>query len=222
MKRILLSLCFAWSLLTTATWGSTDAGQLANMLPNSCLFVAEFVQKRQLPALPTPLKSDGLLFFNCHQGLIWQTLNPIDEAVIYTSQKRYFRSDGKTFEHLNGPVHDHLAKLLLSLMGADTKVLLQQFAVATDEQQGSLTLTPLDSGLQRALTEIQLISTTSGQTIHIANKNKQTTEIQLLNIKNLSEKDEKQFKQTCLKAVGRPQACSLLAAPPATESAEGA
>lgn len=156
--------------------GETNLPELRELLPQSCYIAGEFLQRKQLADIPQALESNGEFIFACNQGLIWRTLEPLPETLIY-------RRDGKhqlllpdiDAERLKGRVHQELGKILNNLIGADLDYLNEHFDDARIENHH--VLTPRNKRLRKFINNIVIKPEPEGTHISILQQKQETTDI---------------------------------------------
>ena len=95
----------------------TEKKLLTDIMPNSCNFSGQFVQKKAIKGLPIPLQSNGEFFFSCDLGLIWRTSSPFEEALLFANGATHFRID-EHGEHapLSGMVRYSMSRIFIRLL----------------------------------------------------------------------------------------------------------
>lgn len=145
------------------------------LLPQHCIFSAEFEQVQTLPDLPEPLQTKGKLYFNCNSGLIWQHLSPLQDTHIYTTSKSIYRlGSDEVLEKLSGRVHKNLGKLLTGIMAGDQSYLNRYFKTesSTDTR---LELSPKKKRMKKFITSLSITKADSGVDIRWANNTGNST-----------------------------------------------
>ncbi|MBX2809802.1 MAG: outer membrane lipoprotein carrier protein LolA [Cellvibrionaceae bacterium] len=164
-RALLIKLGTACLLLISVSLAHSDDASLWHaLLPDACFFTGDFSQKKQLAGLPAPLVSEGNFLFYCDSGLIWNSLSPFSESLIYTDNNIHYRFQKKRLQPLSGNAHKALAKILIALMRADTAYIDKHFAVSAqlpldDDSLVHVTLKPKRKLLQKAVRYISLKKT---------------------------------------------------------------
>ena len=220
MNTSKLSLPLLFALLVCSGPGHADsvAQLLKNVLPASCNFSSDFVQNKTISAIPKPISSSGQLLFSCNHGLIWQTQQPITDILIYNHRNIQLKSiDGSRYLTLNDIRHQQIAKLLISLMQADTETLLADFIVEDLSQvpATSLSLTPKNAMAKKSIDTIVLTKDPQTDMLEIVinNANRQTIQLLINNNQTYANLNREQYSHTCKNTLALPKACDVILNP---------
>lgn len=201
--------------LSTAKLASAETALPSLPIETQCAFLGLFEQEKSLNGLEDPLESNGAFYFHCEHGVIWKSVLPIAESLI-------FRKDGIAFtldqqnqpREIESPQSKVLGRLLNDLIGADFKQLAKTFDLEQLDQN-SVRFTPRKRRLKCALKMVDLaVKDTSSNSvkIDIVDRNNQLTSVvavQSLVLKTLSDKDTLQDQCAMSNQFTR-QECSLL------------
>jgi len=125
-------------------------------LPQHCYFSSEITQTKTEASLPIPLKSTGKIYFFCQAGLIWQTIVPIEETLIFSGKHYQFKqNDSKSLQRLNSQEMSFLSDLMLGIMKADQDYIVETFDIETISDT-TFKLLPIQSFLKKAIAEIKI------------------------------------------------------------------
>jgi len=181
---LIFRLWFLSSLLFVSQTFANDAETIAPWLPRQCHYSGVFIQVRTLPSLPVPLHSNGAFLVNCEAGVIWQTLSPIGETIIYTSDNISFRISSQ-IEQLEGIVHQQMSTMLRALMGGRPEYLLQRFSA--EIKSDTLVLIPISATVSRYFKQIELTRSDSGIEILLVNSDIANTRISVSETRPLEQ-----------------------------------
>lgn len=148
-----------------AALADSDTAINSQLLHKDCRFSGRFTQEDQAKDITTPVVTIGSVFYDCEQGIIWQTEKALVGTQILTLQNINYRLDESNDLKLLDSIPDALrAKLLLSVLGDDVDYINKHFAI-NDEDLLSLSLTPISSTYKRGLKSM-IISKTSDEGGH--------------------------------------------------------
>jgi hypothetical protein len=166
------------------------SAQLQAFLPQSCNLSGNFSQQKTIVDLPNALQSSGDFLFSCERGLIWKTKVPIVETLVYKAKGKSLRlaEDGQS-EMLSGKMQKEIGKLLNNLIGADVDKLQDTFLV--EFQGDQLILQPKKKQFRKFISAIHLTKADLGMNIKMLSPT-ETTEINIIDVLNLSELSEQQ------------------------------
>jgi len=205
-------LCFVvWALpfanVLFAQSVKEPADILRSFVPEGCYVKGQFTQEKAIKELSFPLVSEGDFLFDCKHGLIWQSIKPIPEMVIYPllEQPRQVDASGN-LKILDGRVQREIGLLLNRLMGGDTHYILQSFDMSGSESL--LTLQPKARPLNRFLQRIELSESEDNiKTITLRQSEQEYTQIAVVQREYVSELNRKK----CVKLlIGNDAACLAL------------
>ena len=172
--------CYCTIILTgllVASGARADENQLNSFLAQDCYYHGNFEQTRSLDFLPVPLVSSGSFVFSCDHGVVWQTLQPLFETVIYTTDSLHFRmQQHDRIDLLQGILHSNMATMLRAIMGGDTGLIENNFSVSTLDQN-NMSLTPRKATVAKYLHQIDLGKEPQGLSISMINSETESTRI---------------------------------------------
>ncbi|MGB1199948.1 MAG: LolA family protein [Cognaticolwellia aestuarii] len=137
-----------------------------------------FIQKKYFKVLKLPFKSNGEFTFS-EQEFVWQTLVPVNSAIIFSDNKlQQQNAQGQVTEL---PNIDGLARLLPDLLQARFDNLAMRFSFAEHNKANCVSLTPEDQNLKQAISNMSLCADNNGQVsnIELLDQNNNKTEIAL-------------------------------------------
>jgi len=118
-----------------------------------------FQQSKDHAGLPMPLLSEGEFIFWRGHGVHWATESPVQQTIVYRSDKTLQSSDDSTeVRELRGRNERAFRRILLDIFSFDEAQLRRQFKLkwTVDEQRWQLRLRPKTWTLKRALQEVNL------------------------------------------------------------------
>ncbi len=195
---------------------------LERILPDNCIFSGEFNQVKQLDKLPVPLSSSGQLLFSCHHGLIWKSIKPFNEDLIYTLKSTHFRViENNEPIPLEGLQHHYLAKFLLSLLSANIESIQRDFDISLDQSNRdtvAINLLPTNTYAKKGLDSISIKKTVAETgdelSINIIDSKKQKTKINIVNINNAKNDSKDEMNLFCHTIFSQAEStCSILSSP---------
>jgi hypothetical protein len=161
-------------------------------LPESihdCSFNGRFIQQKELTGLPNPLESQGRFYFHCEHGIIWKTIVPLQETLIFSNSGNVFSVKDSQSALINSKYAKFLGQLILGLISSDHKQITKVFEIEESGEK-SFTLSPKRRSIKKAIQKIEISfldfqheSTTSKEispsSIHIKilDRNKEKTSI---------------------------------------------
>lgn len=142
--------------------GNTEA--LIRALDERIAFEAEisgsFEQKKYISVLPEPLQSHGKFAYGHDSGLIWETLAPIANRLVFDKQGISQSVEGKTVWEIDGgqPAVVTITQVISSVLAADWATLSEYFSIAgsVGEQGWKLQLEPRDEMLEQIVDSISV------------------------------------------------------------------
>lgn len=159
------------AFLVIATWlffpfSFAEAGEeveeqlLAGVFPESCNFSGKFLQQKTVEGLPVPLKSHGDFFYSCDLGLVWRTVSPFEEAILYINSSNNYRADEDgQLQPLSGIARYIMSSVFVKLLNGDTDYFLDAFTVS-EADGGSVLLHPESDYMKKGLERIAFAKTT--------------------------------------------------------------
>ena len=184
----------------------SDLIKLAAFLPSDCFHAGQFQQAKKIKGMSAPLITLGAYIFDCQQGLIWQTNDPIVESIIYPiANIPLMIKAGDKIEVLDGKVHKTLGKILNNLIGGDTSFIDKNFSIASNDS--GFLLTPKSRRLRKFIRNISMLQNESAVTITIAHSDEESTQIQLFGKRTLQKIDSSRCATLALAPIS---ACAAL------------
>lgn len=192
MNKALAVLCLTFcGLIGTAfvnaaeTAESQFGAQVALSIPSALLEAKDhmqgtFTQQRHISVLSMPLRSSGEFNFDKTDGLIWQTLSPINNTVkINRDQGVLAGSTAKGFTAV--PASHMLAEIFLGVFSGDLASLEQLFAIEPVATDGGwrIKLTPTLAAMQDYIDVIYLNGEQEISAINLHEKNGDRSDITL-------------------------------------------
>lgn len=125
-----------------------------------CVSTGRFEQSRNVEGIPVPLKSSGHFFVDCKTGVIWATRKPIEEVLVARRDGSPFLIQEQSESELRSATAKRMARLLLSLVGGDSRELERRFIIAaTGENPVTKESSPLRSLESDAVQETRWVLT---------------------------------------------------------------
>lgn len=176
-----LSLLLSISLNINALDAETDTttpDQPFSLQQNDCQFSGTFEQIKQLANFDDGLKSSGIFYHHCNNGVIWSTIQPLLETLVMRRDGKGFVINDTGSKQLKSRQGKFLSNLLNALMSGDQSAIEKQFELTT-ENDGHIRLQPKKRSLKRAikLIEVQRSLTDKTVNITIVDRNDQKTQI---------------------------------------------
>lgn len=117
-----------------------------------------FEQKKFITVLPEPLRSQGRFSYHREDGLVWETLTPIPNRLVFDQQGIHQSVEGKTVWEVDAqqPAVVTITRVISSVLAADWQGLQDYFALdgQMDAQGWQLQLTPRDDVLEQIVGSI--------------------------------------------------------------------
>ena len=154
--RVWLALCAVVAFVPAAQ--AFDLSQLSQQLREPTVIRGDFVQQKQLRALPQPLVSHGQFVLAREQGLLWFVRQPLQQDYRITDagiQQRTFSGWAPAGQE---GAAGRQNRLFLALLRGDTDALQRDFELELlgTAEAWSLTLTPRSKLLEQIFTAIQI------------------------------------------------------------------
>ena len=209
-----LSHYFYLLLLFVSLPAFSQNADIASYLPSGCYHAGQYEQKKTVEGIDKDLNTKGTFLFNCDQGLIWNTNNPINETLIYKIQGNHsiINADGSV-KTLEGRIHRELGKLLNNLIGGNAEYLHQNFTSMPfsidhidKEPEKGLELTPKSKQMQKFLRGLQIRQGKESVSITLYLGEKETTYIRIFGRQQFTEMNAAQ----CLDITKLSAACDAL------------
>lgn len=207
-------------VLPLFSWAQDDNESTKRLLtiymPEHCAMSGQFEQKKQLPSLPIPIVSQGDFFFYCELGVVWRTVEPFEDILIYTPHNRYFRIDDKSkVSSLNGLVHHNIAKILLAMLSGDKDFFIEKFSITQTEEDSALALEPKSQWLKKGINKITLRKTIPTNVVQliIHSASSEVTMLSIVDVNNRSVSAKSAAFDACVESMLAKQACEVLRYP---------
>ncbi|MFC3095366.1 outer membrane lipoprotein carrier protein LolA [Alteromonas sediminis] len=218
---MLRSAVLLW-MLSLPFISQAESTQLAQIFPTSCHFSGTFTQNKHIEGISFPLQSEGDFYFSCNFGLVWNTITPFPEALLYANARMNYRVDeqGK-IEEMPSTTRYVMSQFFLRLLKGDAEYFENEFSVsALQENQGTL-LVPKSDFMKRGLKHIKvnkrLLSDSANSVqldIEISDATNQVTHIVISDILEYEIEDRQAAVEQCLELYPRPlQWCRLMRSP---------
>jgi len=133
-----------------------------------CRYGARVEQRRLLGE--RTLRSEGRLYQDCRQGLVWQVDRPLPGARVYARNGNYLSLDRDGVpRRLDGLAERRIGRLLQDLFIGDISALQRDFAHRVDDDGAapSVRLVPRDAQLASRLDAILISGDATGTTIRV-------------------------------------------------------
>lgn len=138
------------------------ASVFAQFAAPSCVFSGVFSQKKNIVGLSEPLLSGGVFLSHCQKGIIWKTITPIEESLVFTRAGRRVRVENGKSSILKTPQSRLLGELMNGLVAWQPDYINDNFDWhLSDAQTESIQLAPKKPSLSRALEWVNLWKTKS-------------------------------------------------------------
>ncbi|MFT5608945.1 MAG: hypothetical protein ACI9LY_003844 [Arenicella sp.] len=167
----------------------------------SCSFSGSYQQSKELDGLSRPLLSNGVLYYDCRHGVIWKTIEPIEQALVLLNEGTNYRVDGEKVKKLSGRKGKMLGDIINAFISNDLSKLNKHFEVTNnvaDDDSGvglQVVLLPKRKQLKRTFERVTITTKDSrNQLIEMVDKKGLTTTISA--IKNVSLDLEAQCELT--------------------------
>ncbi|MFT5136221.1 MAG: hypothetical protein ACI9XU_000996 [Arenicella sp.] len=182
---------------------------------NLCAFSGSYQQSKELDGLSRPLLSNGVLYYDCRHGVIWKTIEPIEQALVLLNEGTNYLVDGEKVKRLTGRKGKMLGDIINAFISNDLSRLSQHFDVTNnvaDNDSGvglQVVLLPKRKQLKRAFERVTITTKDAqNQLIEMVDKKGLTTTIRA--IKNVSQDSDAKCELTTYFSA---QECELLLKP---------
>jgi hypothetical protein len=143
----------------------------------------EFGQNKHMAVLPQPLHSRGEFAYDPQSGLVWETLAPIPNKVIFDQAGIRQSMEGKTVWEIDArqPAVATITQVISSVLAADWEGLQAYFHIdgSIDSAGWRLQLSPLEEVLAQVVDGIELEGDRELSRMTLMEANGDRTEIQL-------------------------------------------
>lgn len=159
----------------------------------SCVFSGVFSQRKNIVGLSEPLLSEGVFLSHCEKGIVWKTITPIEESLVFTRAGRRVRvEDGKS-SILKTPQSRILGELMNGLVAWQPDYINDNFDWhLNDAQAESIQLAPKKPSLRRALEWVNLWRTKSASNLETGSET-HALAADILNIEMLDTRQQKTY-----------------------------
>jgi outer membrane lipoprotein-sorting protein len=161
---MLTLVCFSTSIF------STLKDTIFNQAKDTKSINSLFIQERRISVLPLPLVSTGKFKFHYQEGMLWETLKPVQSRIII-SEKGIQEENNFVRTEIGGS--SQLGKVLLSLFSGDLASLESYFFIVTkgDVNKWNLFLEPKNSLVSSQITSISIEGRESVESIYLVEAN---------------------------------------------------
>ena len=182
------------TLLTLAALsisGMTSASALALTLEDlsqkfnqKVLSTGRFVQERELAGFPKPMRTEGVYFLNQKKGIVWVTQKPFAHTLMFSDKGIRTKSEysDSSLSASDIPYLKTVNKLMLAILGADTKRLSEDFEVKLSGTAVNWTMTLVtrgDSPMSAAFSAMTVTGSDMPKTIEMKTRQNETTRLTL-------------------------------------------
>ena len=157
-------------LLTVVSFSTSTFATLQDLIFNKAKDTESinslFIQERKISVLPLPLISTGKFQFHYQEGLLWETLEPVQSRIII-SKKGIQAEDKFAKTEIKGS--SQLGKILLSLFSGDLASLETYFFIIIkgDVNKWNLLLKPKNSLVSAQIASISIEGKESIESIYL-------------------------------------------------------
>ena len=148
-----------------------------------------FIQERKISVLPLPLVSTGKFKFHYQEGILWETLKPVQSKIII-SKKGIQAEDNFVRTEIEGS--SQLGKVLLSLFSGDLASLESYFFIGIkgDVNKWNLFLEPKNSLMSSQIASISIEGRESVESIYLVETNGDSSSLKFISSRiNFISKD---------------------------------
>ena len=182
----------------------SDNTSVLSVKPETCSFSGSFSQQKEINGIDQALESNGVFFYDCQIGIIWQTLSPIQEALVLQKVGKSYIVTDDDKKIMKSPQSKVISKLIMALVGGNDDYLADQFSIS--KTLNSIFLTPKNKRLKRAINEIIItydsshgLSQTDQLTVTMTDRNNQETRIDSKKVSFFEDTDKLTTKiQNCI------------------------
>jgi len=180
MKQALLS--FLILLFMGATYVHADEQEIKILLAKP--FVkAEFEKIRKLKILSKPFITTGKILFKPEKGLVWQTLEPIEDTLLigFDGISQLKKDDPEPVK-IGNPVVKSASEVFITILSLDLEKIKKIFEIKekTASSQGKVyTLTPKDETLKKVIKLIEMSGKERVERIYIEEHSGDSTLVNL-------------------------------------------
>ncbi len=161
---------------------------VAARLTEAPVIRGQFEQTRRLSGFSNPLVSHGDFLVVRGRGVVWTTRDPVPSSLLVTPDKLVMRgADGKVQQQMRAdaqPAMRVVGESMIAMLRGDFRSLSSRFDV-TGKLVGSkgwtLTLTPIDAGMRRAFSRIDLSGDQYVRNVKLEEANGDSTVVKMIN-----------------------------------------
>ena len=161
-------------LLITVSFSTPTFATLQDIIFNKAKDIESinslFIQERKISVLPLPLITTGKFQFHYQEGLLLETLDPVQSRIII-SEKGIKVEENLAETEIKGS--SQLGKILLSLFLGDLASLEEYFFIVTkgDVNKWNIFLKPKNSLVSAQIASISVAGKESVESIHLVETN---------------------------------------------------
>ena len=161
---MLTLVCFSTSIF------STLKDTIFNQAKDTKSINSSFIQERRISVLPLPLVSTGKFKFQYQEGILWETLKPIQSTIIISENGI---QEENNFERTEIGGSSQIGKVLLGLFSGDLASLESYFFIVTkgDVNKWNLFLEPKNSLVSSQIASISIEGRESVESIYLVEAN---------------------------------------------------
>ena len=161
---MLTLVCFSTSIF------STLKDTIFNQAKDTKSINSSFIQERRISVLPLPLVSTGNFKFQYQEGILWETLKPIQSTIIISENGI---QEENNFERTEIGGSSQIGKVLLGLFSGDLASLESYFFIVTkgDVNKWNLFLEPKNSLVSSQIASISIEGRESVDSIYLVEAN---------------------------------------------------
>ncbi len=205
MLRHLAAGGIALALLGTMPVHAEDLlGGVAVRLVDAPVIHGQFEQTRKLAGFSNPLVSRGDFVLARGRGVVWNTRDPFPSSLLVTPEKLVMRgADGKVQQQMQAdsqPAMRVVGESMIAVLRGDLRSLQARFDVKgklVGKAGWTLVLTPLDAGMRRVFTRIELAGDRFVRNVRLEEGSGDSTVVRMIDpsaADNLSAAEEQRFE----------------------------
>jgi hypothetical protein len=139
-----------------------ELAEIDRLLSDSKILRAGFEQERHMEVLANPLRSQGRLTYDSHEGVLWQITQPFPVVVVLRGNEILeWTDDGhpRRLDLGSNPVYTALASVFFSALAGTSQGLEEVFLIGAtvNGETWTLTLVPKDAVLVTAIQQVELL-----------------------------------------------------------------
>lgn len=157
---------------------------LKHYLPDTCYQTGRYTQQKSIAGIKKLLESQGRFAFACDKGLLWHSVAPLQETLVYQLQgtTHLVRADGSS-QKLAGAVQRHLGQMLNHLLGGNSVYLEKTFVIVASDT--GIQLTPRKKRMEKFLRHIHISRSSDAVTIRLQHPGDEYTAIRVYELQPL-------------------------------------